>query len=324
MTDRFTSSFPKALISIAALMAAAGCAKGDNPSAGDNAESANAQSTQSPEQAQGTPNSYAESLDAVLADARRSDAERARDAFRNPKQTLLFFGVEPSMTVLEAWPGGGWYTNVLAPYLAAGNGTYYAANFAAGDSEYRQKAIANFTAKYSDPAQYGAINMTTLQAHSDEEEAKAPIAPAGSVDVVLTFRNTHNWVHGGVAADYFAQFYTALKPGGVLGLVAHRADPESESADTDHEDQSATGYISEAEVIALAQEAGFVLDERSEINANPADTKDHPFGVWTLPPVRRSAPAAGVEPAEDFDRAKYDAIGESDRMTLRFRKPASE
>ncbi len=247
-----------------------------------------------------------EMLQAVIAGDHRSEEERARDAFRHPAETLAFFGVEPTMTVVEVSPGGGWYTKIIAPYMKAGGGAYFAANFDPASSEYAARSVAAFKENYmSDPETYGDISLTVLDGDAD-------IAPAGTADAVLTFRNVHNWTGRGVADDYFGKFFTALKPGGVLGVVEHRADgPEGEGD---------SGYVAEATVIALAEAAGFELDERSEINANAADTKDHPFGVWTLPPVRRSSAVRGQEDP-DFDRAKYDAIGESDRMTLKFRKP---
>lgn len=248
-------------------------------------------------------------LEALLAADHRTAEERARDQYRNPKETLLFFGVEPDMSVVEIWPGGGWYTQVIAPYLKSGGGAYYAAGFSPeGASERVRQALSSFRENYvARPEIYGEVQMTVLGAGED-------IAPEGSADVVLTFRNVHNWVYREAATDYFAEFYRALKPGGVLGVVEHRAD----GADLPRDGTS--GYMYEADVIALATAAGFELDASSEINANPADAKDHPFGVWTLPPVRRSSAVRGQEDP-DFDRARYDAIGESDRMTLKFRKP---
>jgi len=245
-------------------------------------------------------------LDAALADERRSPEDRARDAARRPKETLEFFGVEPSMTVVEIWPGAGWYSTILAPYLKSGGGVYYAAHVDPAANERAAERVATFKAAYSDADVYGDVRVTALGA--------GDIAPEGSADVVLTFRNIHNWLAAGDADEYFSAFYKALKPGGVLGVVEHRAD---ESAD---EKDGSTGYVKESTVKALAA-AGFEFAGASEINANPADTKDHPYGVWTLPPVRRSAPSSGQEDP-DFDRAKYDAIGESDRMTLKFTKPA--
>ena len=258
----------------------------------------------------------AEILQTVLAGEHRTDEERARDPFRNPAETLQFFGVEPDMTVVEIWPGGGWYTQVIAPYLKAGGGTYYAASFdPESDNERVQAALAAFRENYADrPEIYGDITLTAL---GGEE-----IAPEGSADAVLTFRNVHNWIGRGAAEENFAKFYRALKPGGVLGVVEHRADgaPTGDDAsDFVYEDGSA-GYVLEADVIALASAAGFELAARSDINANPKDTKNHPFGVWTLPPTRRSSAVRGEEDP-DFDRSAYDAIGESDRMTLKFVKP---
>lgn len=258
----------------------------------------------------------AEILQAVLAGEHRTEEERARDRFRNPAETLQFFGIEPDMTVVEIWPGGGWYTQVIAPYLKTGGGTYYAASFdPESDNERVQAALAAFRENYVDrPEIYGDITLTALG--GDE------IAPEGSADAVLTFRNVHNWIGRGAAEENFAKFYRALKPGGVLGVVEHRADgaPTGDDApDFVYEDGSA-GYVLEADVIALASAAGFELAARSDINANPKDTKNHPFGVWTLPPTRRSSAVRGEEDP-DFDRSAYDAIGESDRMTLKFVKP---
>ena len=247
-------------------------------------------------------------LDQAIAGDHRSDEEKARDGFRNPKATLQFFGVAPDMTVVEIWPGGGWYTNVIAPYLAKGDGVYYAASFDPARSERAAAAVAAFEEKFGDRALYGDVRSSVLG-------GDGAIAPDGAADVVLTFRNVHNWMGGGAAPTFFEKFYTALKPGGILGVVEHRAD--------DPQTPIQTGYMTEDAVIALALAAGFELEARSEVNANAADTKDHPFGVWTLPPVRRSSAARGAPPAPDFDRAKYDAIGESDRMTLKFRKPTN-
>ncbi|MEX0644102.1 MAG: hypothetical protein WD076_02250, partial [Parvularculaceae bacterium] len=248
-------------------------------------------------------------LDEVLAGAHRSDEEKARDQYRHPKETLLFFGTEPSMTIVEIWPAGGWYTNVLAPFVAKGGGVYYAAGLDPNASERAKKAVDDFKAKFTtDPATYGDVKVTVLGGADG-------VAPAGSADLVLTFRNVHNWMNNGTAEANFKAFYDALKPGGVLGVVEHRA-PEEAAADF----EGKSGYVKVSTVTALAQGVGFDFESASEVNANPADTKDHPFGVWTLPPVRRSSAVAG-QTDPNFDRAKYDAIGESDRMTLKFRKP---
>ena len=253
-----------------------------------------------------------DAIDAVLAGDHRTDEERARDQYRHPKETLEFFGVTPDMNVVEIWPGGGWYTQVIAPYLKTGGGTYYAAGFSRdGASDRVIAALDRFQETYVDkPEIYGNITMTVL---GDGGE----IAPTGTADVVLTFRNVHNWQYRETDTEYFAAFFAALKPGGVLGVVEHRGDG------ADVIDDGTSGYVYTDEVKRLAAEAGFEFDRSSEINANPKDTKVHPFGVWTLPPARRSSETRGAEDP-DFDRAKYDAIGESDRMTLMFRKPLAD
>jgi predicted methyltransferase len=247
-------------------------------------------------------------LDAAIAGEHRTPEEKARDIWRHPKETLTFFGVEPGMTVVEIWPGGGWYTKILAPYLKTGGGVYYAAQRDPASSARAAEAVQKFKDAYADENLYGAINVTVLGEGFD-------VAPEGTADVVLTFRNVHNWTSAGQAEANFKAFFRALKPGGVLGVVEHRAN---EGADEDPD----SGYVRESTVKALAEAAGFEFVEASEINANPKDTKDHPFGVWTLPPVRRSSESQGQEDP-NFDRAKYDAIGESDRMTLKFVKPKS-
>lgn len=256
-----------------------------------------------------TSASNEERLDAVLAGEHRTAEERARDQYRHPKETLLFFGVEPDMTVVEISPGGGWYTQVIAPYLKTGGGKLYATGFPPEDASERAiEANKTFTETYVEqPEIYGDVELTYLGGGHH-------IAPEGSADAVLTFRNVHNWQSRGQAEEFFAEFYRALKPGGVLGVVEHRADGAELPRD------GSSGYAYTDDVVALATGAGFELDGSSEINANPADTKDHPFGVWTLPPVRRSSAIRGQDDPE-FDRAPYDAIGESDRMTLKFRKP---
>lgn len=242
-------------------------------------------------------------LESVIAGPQRTAAYAARDQYRRPQQTLEFFGVEPGMTVVEIAPGGGWYTEILAPYLKE-EGTFYAAHFPANtESGYYQRSLTAFKEKVAaDEASYGALQLTEF-----DPAAGAEVAPAGSADVVLTFRNVHNWMKGGNDQKAFKQFFAALKPGGVLGVVEHRAKPG-----TSREDMIKSGYVAQDYVIELAKNAGFELEEASEINANPKDTADHPKGVWTLPPSL----ALG-----DEDKEKYLAIGESDRMTLRFRKP---
>ncbi|MCA8902370.1 MAG: class I SAM-dependent methyltransferase [Hyphomonas sp.] len=292
---------PAALLALALL---AGCAK-TAPAATDQA--APAAETAEP--------AVVDALQAALDSDVRSEAEKARDAWRHPKETLEFFGVEAGDTVLETWPGGGWYTNILAPWLASGGGTLIAAVFdpdAAADEERRARTEtrnAEFMANYADP-KFGTI------AWSEFSSVSGPLAEPGSVDVVLTFRNVHNWMGGGYEQKFFADAYAALKPGGVLGVVEHRL-PSTGTQDP----AAGTGYVHEDYVKTLATNAGFEFAGASEINANPSDTADHPYGVWTLPPVSRS-PGEDETAPEGWDPEKYAAIGESDRMTLKFVKPA--
>ena len=248
----------------------------------------------------------------------RSDDEKARDGWRNPAETLEFFEVEPGETVIEIWPGGGWYTNVLAPYLASGDGQLIAAvwdvNVFEGDRLARiEQRIADYKAVYEAVADlFGTMAYSAVSAES------GPLAEAGTVDTVLTFRNVHNWMGGDYTAKFFTDAYDALKPGGVLGVVEHRLPSSAEQ-----NPRAASGYVHEDFVKALAAAAGLEFVAASEINANPADTADHPFGVWTLPPVSRTTDREGNAP-EGFDPAIYAAIGESDRMTLMFKKPEAE
>lgn len=246
-----------------------------------------------------TTDATSSALQAAIDAPARGAANRARDAYRHPLQTLEFFGVKPNQTVIEITPGGGWYSEILAPYLNAG-GHYIGAVPAAAADSPGGKRNAAFGDKLK--ANAGSANATLV-----ELDGKAPALSAATADVVLTFRNVHNWVAAGNADAYFRTFFAALKPGGVLGVVDHRARPG-----TDLEKMKSSGYLTEALVTKYATDAGFVLDARSEINANPKDDANHPNGVWTLPPVNRHDPA---------DDATYKAIGESDRMTLRFRKP---
>jgi predicted methyltransferase len=237
--------------------------------------------------------------------------EPERDQFRHPVETLNFFGIQPNMTVVEIFPGRGWYTSILAPYLARGGGRLVCAGFDPLTASDAQIAILQeFKDRFmKDKSRYGDIEMTVL---SDKTGA---IAPPASADMILVMRNVHTFMAEGYAERAFADFLTALKPGGVLGVEEHRAKSTGLQ-----DPQAGDGYVQEAYVKLLAQEAGFEFVGSSEINANPKDTKDHPYGVWTLPPVLRSAPL-GLPPSKDFDSAKYVAIGESDRMTLKFRKP---
>lgn len=239
-------------------------------------------------------------LQAAIDAPGRTAANRARDGYRHPLQTLEFFGVQPTHTVIEITPGGGWYSEILAPYLNT-DGHYIGAVAAAPADSAGGRRNAAFGDKLKGAA-------SSNQASVVEFDAKAPAFAVGTADAVLTFRNVHNWVAAGNADAYFRAFFTALKPGGVLGVVDHRAKPG-----TDVDTMKSSGYVTEALVRQYATDAGFVLEASSEVNANPKDQAQHPNGVWTLPPVNRHDAA---------DDAKYKAIGESDRMTLRFRKPA--
>ncbi|WP_243048162.1 methyltransferase [Dyella sp. RRB7] len=245
----------------------------------------------------------ASQLDQVLAGSWRSPQNQARDVYRHPKATLQFFGIRPDLTVIEITPGGGWYSEILAPLLRD-NGHYVAAVVKpSGDGEASRELSGLRTKFAADAEHYGKAQIL-------EFDPKAPVFGApGSADLVLTFRNVHNWVMADTAPAMFKAFYAALRPGGVLGVVDHRA---ADSASLDAIKSS--GYLPTGYVVKLATDAGFKLEEKSEINANPKDTKDYPKGVWTLPPTLTLG---------DQDKAKYLAIGESDRMTLRFVKPAT-
>ncbi len=238
-------------------------------------------------------------LEEAITSPYRTAENTARDAYRNPLETLEFFGLTPEMTVVEITPGGGWYMEILAPFLAA-KGQYVAAIFPADSTvDYMKNLNARTEAWLKDHPEVGEKALVT---RFDLEKA-TEIAPAGSADAVVTFRNVHSWASQGKEDVAFKMFFKALKPGGTLGVVAHRATGKSNVK---------KGYLTEADVIKMAEKAGFKLVAKSEINANPKDTKDHPEGVWTLPPSLRLG---------DVDKDKYVAIGESDRMTLKFVKP---
>lgn len=245
-------------------------------------------------------------LEAVIAAPHRTPEFVARDVWRHPLETLRFFGVKPTDTVVEIWPGGGgWYTEILAPYLRE-RGRYVAAIQPVSlpqTDDYARRGAERFRAKLaSNPAVYDRTEVAEFR----PPERAAPVPP-GTADVVLTFRNVHNWMEGGYEAAAFEAFFAMLKPGGTLGLVEHRAAPGSS-----REQSIVSGYVTEAYIRALAYAAGFVLAGSSPVNNNPKDSKDYPEGVWTLPPVLR---------LKDRDRDKYLAIGESDRMTFKFVKP---
>ena len=236
---------------------------------------------------------------AAIDSPARSAANRARDAWRHPRETLGFFGVEPDDTLVEIWPGGGWYTEILAP-LVRERGTYYAAGN--GGVLGGARALAA-----KDPATYGHIRYAAFPA--GVAAATEPRVPDGTADIVLTFRNVHNWIMPAepFGEEAFRQMFAMLKPGGTLGVVEHRLPESGDSAR-----EKTSGYIKVSTVRRLAEGAGFRLVASSEINANPADTKDHPNGVWSLPPSLRG---------KEVGRERFLAIGESDRMTLKFVKP---
>lgn len=286
--------------------ALAACGSATEPPRGPAAESVTADPAPSEPPAvadRGTAAPAAKEIDpalrAALAGSVRTDAERARDGARHPGETLTFFGLRSDMRVVELWPGRGFYTAILGPYL-------------------RDRGLLTVTAFDGDPKNYFVTEakLTTQRLASSPafekvavqriRESDLTLGPDGSADLVVTFRNVHNWVADGSAPDVFRAAARVLKPGGVLGVVDHRA-----ARPLSIKEVSDTGYIGESQVIELAVAAGFQLEESSEVNANPRDTKDHPHGVWSLPPD-----LAG----KDVDRDKFVAIGESDRMTLRFRK----
>ena len=244
-------------------------------------------------------------LDTAVGNPARSAKFVARDQARHPLEELTFFGVTPESTVVEIWPGGGYWTEILAPLLHD-HGGYYVALQGKGGSEAADaeadKLNDLFRSKIeADPATYGKLTPTVFGVGQGE------IAPPGSADLIVSFRNLHNWLHEGFAPDAFADFYRALKPGGVLGLEDHRGQ-----RDTPQDPKAEDGYVRQDYAIALAEKAGFVFAGSSEINANLKDTANWPKGVWTLAPTFRLG---------DLDRAKYEAIGEADNFVLKFRKP---
>jgi predicted methyltransferase len=235
-------------------------------------------------------------LDLAIAAPTRTPANVLRDRYRHPAETLTFFAVEPSDTVVEIWPGGGWYTEILAPYLG-GRGTYYAAG-----NERQLASVKAMIAK--DAVTYGEIRLAAFPAAAGETRV-----PDGTADAVLTFRNVHNWIipEPPFGEEAFRQMYAMLRPGGTLGVVEHRLPEEADAAR-----ERKSGYVRVSTVRRLAEGAGFRFAGSSEVNANPRDTRDHVNGVWSLPPTLRGG---------EVDRERYLAIGESDRMTLKFVKP---
>lgn len=293
---------PSALM---ALVLLAACSKNEQPAPAAN-ETAAAQTESS---------QPADPIAASVDGAWRSADDKSRDEYRHPEAALKFWGLEPGMTILELQPGGGYWTEILAPFAHSTGGKYYAT---AADldnpaiSEAARKARADFAARFeAKPEVYGQVQLVNFGPKS------APL-PENTFDFVLTARSVHGWMGSGMVEKVFQDLYRALKPGGILALEQHRANPGEQDP------KAASGYVTEQYVIEQAKQAGFELDGSSEINANARDTKDHPFGVWTLPPTKRTRPYSEGPDAHDpaFDRTKYDAIGESDRMTLKFRKPA--
>jgi predicted methyltransferase len=248
----------------------------------------------------GVPSQVDPRLAATLTDPQRPENARARDAVRHPLEELTFFGLTSGQTVVELWPGGGYWTDILGPYLAS-HGRLYVALPPRGDAE-EDTSAARWRARYlSNPSHYGPIIETTLGADHFE------IAPPDTADLIVTFRNLHNWMSAGYAPQALAACFRALKPGGILGIEDHRA-----RKDQPQDPKAQSGYVRQDYTIALAKQAGFELVATSEMNANPRDTADWPNGVWTLPPSF----ALG-----DKDRARYAEIGEADNYVLKFRKP---
>lgn len=283
-----------------AALALGACASAPSSSAGDAAAKASPQQDTA--------------LAAAVAGAWRTPANVERDQFRKPAEALAFWGLKPGMTILELQPGGGWWTEILAPYARMTGGKYKATAADLGNPELPQAAKdarARFEQRFSDQSVYGAIELVNFGTKSQG------LGTPASVDFVLNGRNTHNWMANGMVDKVMSETFAVLKPGGVFAIEEHR-----NAADTVQDPKAASGYVTEAYVIAAAEKAGFKLAARSDLYANPKDTRDHPFGVWTLPPVKRTAPA-GQQENPNFDRSKYDAIGESDRMALRFVKPKS-
>ncbi|WP_157209875.1 class I SAM-dependent methyltransferase [Marinimicrobium agarilyticum] len=290
------------VIGVSALLALAAC-----DSKTENAQEPAAESsamTEAPAQEAQAVEEPGDTVLEILTSPHRSDANRARDQYRNPEETLFFFGLERDDTVIEVNPGGGWYMEIIAPFV----------------KDEGQYIAAQPNPELADMPAYIVRQAEQIQTRFEEQEAVYgdaelmfynPADPSlgepESADMVLTFRNTHNWINAGQAPAMFAAFAEVLKPGGVLGVVQHRAEDGASAEET-----ASSGYVSEQEVIDLAEAAGLELEDRSNINANPRDTHDHPEGVWTLPPTLRLG---------DENRDVYMEIGESDRMTLRFVKP---
>jgi len=242
------------------------------------------------------PNTFAHDLKGAIASEDRTPKNVARDVYRHPYETLDFFGIKQDMTVIELTPGGGWYTEILANYIHY-PGTLIAAHFNPDAGGYYKRGRANFEKKMNSSPMYGRVEIVNID---------STLAESNSVDAVLTFRNLHNWL-GPLLDTIFSNSYKALKPGGIFGVVEHRANEG-----TTLEMMKKSGYVTEKHAIEMAKKHGFELVSKSEVNSNPKDIKNYPKGVWTLPPNLRM---------KEVDKEKYLEIGESDRMTLLFRKP---
>jgi predicted methyltransferase len=253
-------------------------------------------------------------IESAMQGGHRSAENQARNKYRHPLETLTFLGLEDGMTVLEITPGGGWYSEILAPVMR-GHGKYIVAipdDNVPGQPEYRYGLNTELRAKFAaNPGLYDEVVEIPFS-----PPQVASLGEPDSIDLVLTFRNTHGWIGDGIATQLFAEFARVLKPGGILGLVQHRA-----ANGTDPKVTAELGYVSEEAVISMAQAAGLDLEARSEVNANPQDRKDYPEGVWTLPPSLDACSKLTNAEEKTACEAPYLAIGESDRMTLRFRKP---
>jgi len=247
---------------------------------------------------------YSHSLDEVISGNHRSEENKSRDIYRHPKETLDFFGIKEEMTVVEVWPSAGWYTEIIAPYLND-SGQYISASFDINsDRDYFKRMAQLFLSKLNDhPELYGNVDHGIF-----ELPDRIEITESGTVDMVLTFRNIHNWMARGQEKIAMQAFFEALKPGGKLGVVEHRGDSAIAQ-----DPKATSGYVNEEFMIELAESVGFILEAASEINANPKDSKNHKDGVWTLPPT--------YEGLNDDEKIVFSNIGESDRFTLRFRKP---
>ena len=253
-------------------------------------------------------------IESAMFGDHRPQSNIARNPYRHPVGTLTFLGLQDGMTVMEIWPGGGWYTEILAPVIRH-KGQFIVAGYdtdVPDQPEYRYRLQKGLLEKFAArPEIYDQVAIVPFS-----PPASSSLGMAASVDLLLTFRNTHGWIGDGIAETVFAEFARVLKPGGILGVVQHRA-----AEDADPVKSAATGYVSERAVIELARKAGLYLEARSEVNANPADSRDHAEGVWTLPPGLALCGEIEEEQERAACEAKYRAIGESDRMTLRFRKP---